>query len=192
MSSFCFVIFFSTTESQLLNITSQPTSPVSLLEGQPLRLDWTFSVQRTFRRVQLAFSGKAVPFLETTLTTFFLSGQFTGRLIASATETNATITFLSVSKSDSNDYVFAVLDTDGHSVTAPFKVVVQCKYELSFHLYYLLTNEGRFLRLVWKQRILFSLFASLKYKMKCYPKRFLLALGQIGQTLKLNHVRFKT
>lgn len=138
------VIFFSTTESQLLNITSQPTSPVSLLEGQPLRLDWTFSVQRTFRRVQLGFSGNAAPFLEKTLTTLFLSGQFTGRLIASATETNATITFLSVSRSDSNDYVFAVLDTDGDSLTAPFEVVVQCKYELSFHLYYLLRNEGRF------------------------------------------------
>lgn len=114
------------TESQLFNITSQPSSPVTVLEGQSLRLNWTFSVQRTFRRVQLSFLGKAVPFLEKALTTLFLSSQFTGRLIASATETNATITFLSVTKSDSNDYVFAVLDTDGDSVTASFEVVVQC------------------------------------------------------------------
>ena len=140
-------------ESQLFNITSQPSSSVTVLEGQPLTLNWTFSVQRTFRRVQLSLSGKAVPFLEKTLTTLFLSGQFTGRLIASATETNATITFLSVSKSDSNDYVFAVLDTDGDSVEASFEIVVQCKYELSFHLCYLLRNQSRRLILVWKQAL---------------------------------------
>ena len=118
---------FSPIESQLLNITSQPTSPVTGLEGQPLRLEWKFSVQGTFLRVQLSFSGAAIAFLEKTLTTTFLIGRFTGRLTASATETNATITFLSLNRTDSNDYVFAVLDTNGASVTAPLQVVVQCK-----------------------------------------------------------------
>ena len=124
-----FVVLFSPTESQLLNITSQPTSPVSVLEGQPLRLEWTFSVQRTFRRVQLSISGEAVAFMEQSLTSIFLNQRFTDRLTASTTETNATITFLSLNRTDSNDYVFAVLDTSGGTVQSHFKVVVQCKYE---------------------------------------------------------------
>lgn len=118
---------FSPIESQLLNITSQPTSPVSVLEGQPLRLEWKFSVQRTFRRVQVSISGEALPFLEKSFTSMFLRGRFTGRLTASTTETNATITFFSVNRTDSNDYVFVVLDTSGGSVQVPFQVVVQCK-----------------------------------------------------------------
>ncbi|XP_067028898.1 hemicentin-1-like isoform X2 [Acropora muricata] len=125
-SSLLFLFFLvAETESQLFNIISQPSSPVTVLEGQRLRLNWTFSVQRTFRRVQLSFSGKAVAFLEKTLTSLTLSTKFNDRLLASATETNATITFLSVNKSDSNDYIFAILDTDGDSVEAPFEVVVQ-------------------------------------------------------------------
>lgn len=122
------VVFFSCAESQLLTIVSQPWSPVIVLEGQALKLEWTFSVNRTFRRVQLSFLGESVAFLERSLTTLFLNERFDGRLTASTTETNATISFLSVSKSDSNDYVFAVLDTSGGSVTAPLQVVVQCKY----------------------------------------------------------------
>lgn len=102
---------------------------MSVLEGQLLRLEWTFSVQRTFRRVQLAFLGNTVPFLEKSLTSIFLTEGFAGRLTASTTNANATVTFLSVSKADSEDYVFAVLDTSGGTVQAHFKVVVQCKYE---------------------------------------------------------------
>lgn len=164
--SFFFVfVFFSPTESQLFTITSQPSSPVNVLEGQDLKLEWTFRVQRTFLRVQLSFSGNEIPFLEKSLTSILLSERFSGRLTASTTETNATITLFNVSRTDSNNYVFTVRDTNGASAIAPFQVVVQCKYE-RFLPSSLFTDgsQSQFLRLVWKHTFFFHLSFTLKLR----------------------------
>ena len=108
-------------------ILSQPPTPVRVFEGQPLKLEWTFSVQGTFRRVQLAFSGAAAGFLEKFPIGSFIEPAFQGRLTASTTERNATITFFSINRTDSADYVFGVLDSSGLA-EEPLKVIVECEY----------------------------------------------------------------
>ena len=104
---------------------SQPPSPVRVLEGQPLKLEWTFSVQVTFCRVELELSGAPAAFLEITPSSTYIDPAFERRLTASATDGNATITFLSVNRTDSANYVFKVFGSPG-SILVPLKVIVEC------------------------------------------------------------------
>lgn len=121
----------SPTESQVVNITSQPPSPESVLEGQPLTLEWSFRVAKTLLRVQLGLNGASLPLVEAYSGSSILTrGAFRGRVSASSTEANATIALSSVNRIDTATYVFAVLDTDGGSATAPLQLTVQCKYKL--------------------------------------------------------------
>lgn len=98
-----------------------------VLEGQHLKLEWTFSFQGTFRRVQLGFYGAAASFVEATLIGSFIGPGFEGLLTASTTERNATITFFSVNRTESANYVFGVLDSSGLT-EEPLEVIVECEY----------------------------------------------------------------
>ena len=111
-------------------ITSQPSSPLRVLEGEPLTLEWTFIIVRTFLRVEIGVSGSRVAFVEASLGLSFIRGVFRGRVSASSTETNATITFFSLNRTDTASYVFTVLDTNGDFAQATLQLTVQCKYKL--------------------------------------------------------------
>ncbi|XP_074634270.1 neuronal growth regulator 1-like [Acropora palmata] len=58
------------------------------------------------------------------LTTTFLVPAFVRSLTASTTGRNATITFFSVNRTDSNNYIFKVLDTSG-TTPVPLEVIVE-------------------------------------------------------------------
>lgn len=109
-------------------VLSLPPTPVRVLEGQPLKLKWSFSVQGTFRRVEFVFAGGGALILDTSLTTTFLVPEFVGRLTASTTGRNATIAFFSVNRTDSNNYIFKVLDSDSGTTEVPLEVIVECEY----------------------------------------------------------------
>ena len=111
-------------------ITSQPVSPLRVLERQPLTLEWTFSVLRTFLRVEVAVSGSRLAIVEASLGANVIRGVFLGRVSASTTQTNATITIFSLNRTDTANYVFTVFDTDGDFAHAPLQLIVQCKYKL--------------------------------------------------------------
>ena len=114
-----------------MSITSHPPSPVSILEGQPLTLEWTFSVANTFQRVQLALSGSFVNLIEASPGSPSVIGRvFHGRVAAGSTSTNATFTFSSMNRTDTGSYVFVVIDTDNEFASAPLQLIVLCKYKL--------------------------------------------------------------
>ena len=113
-----------------MTITSQPTSPLRVLERQPLTLEWTFSVVRTFLRVELGVSGSRLALVEIFPGSSFVRGVFLGRVSAGSTQTNATITIFSLNRTDTANYVFTVFDTDGDFAHAPLQLIVQCKYKL--------------------------------------------------------------
>ena len=121
-----------------VKILSQPPSPVRVFEGQPLRLEWTFSVQGTFRRVQLGFLGSPAAFVEASLSSIFIEAAFSDRLTLSTTKRNATVTFFSMNRTDSADYVFGVFDSSGVT-TEPLKIIVQCKYTVN--LFFVFNTE---------------------------------------------------
>ena len=135
--SMCAVLFGSIESA---TIFSRPPSPVRVLEGQPLKLEWTFSAQGTFRRVQLGFSGSAVGFLEMSLSSSFIEPAFSDRLTASTTERNSTITFSSVNRNDSANYVFGVSDSSGIT-EAPLEITVECKYKPHLRFRAILKNR---------------------------------------------------
>ncbi|XP_074634450.1 uncharacterized protein LOC141892995 [Acropora palmata] len=129
-----FIIFFQVllgfsviydAESQLVTITSQPASPLRVLERQPLTLEWTFSVVRTILRVEVAVRGSRLAFVEASPSSIVIRGNFRGRVSAGITQTNATITIFSLNRTDTAKYVFAVIDTDGDFADAPLQLIVQ-------------------------------------------------------------------
>ena len=136
-------LFFSFTESQLVNITSQPPNALSVLEGQPLTLEWTFIVTRTFGRVQFGFSGANLARIEASPgSASVFRGVFRGRASASTTETNATITFSSLIRTDTASYVFIVTDDDDGAAEAPLQLVVLCEY-IPKHPFLLFTTGSK-------------------------------------------------
>ena len=111
-----------------------------MLEGQPLTLNWMFSIPRTFLRVQLGFTRSFLPLIEASLgSPGAIRGVFLGRVNASTTETNATITFFSLNRTDTGSYVFIVLDTLGANARAQLQLIVQCKYKAQHASSYLET-----------------------------------------------------
>lgn len=112
-----------------MTITSQPASPLRVLERQPLTLEWTFSVVKTFLRVEVAVSGWVVAVVEVSTWSTIVRGVFRGRVSASSTQTNTTITIFSLNRTDTANYVFTVIDTDGDFAHATLQLIVQCKYK---------------------------------------------------------------
>ena len=114
-----------------MNITSQPASPVRVLEGQPLTLQWTFSVTNTFLRVKFALSGSSLNLIEASPGSPSVIGkEFRGRVTASSTKTNATFTFSSMNRIDTASYVLVVIDIDNEFAIASLQLIVLCKYKL--------------------------------------------------------------
>ena len=114
-----------------VNITSRPSSPLRVLEGQSVTLEWTFSVVTTVLRVELEGTKSKVAVVDATpQASGNARGIFLGRGTASTTETNATITLSSLTRTDRDNYSFTVIDNDGSFGAAPLQLIVQCKYKL--------------------------------------------------------------
>ncbi|XP_074634404.1 hemicentin-1-like isoform X2 [Acropora palmata] len=125
---FCLLLFpvslVRETESQVI-ITSKPPNPVRGLEGQPLTLNWTFSAGATLFRVELAVSGSRLALVELSPGSTRIRGIFSGRVDAIYTETNATITFSSLNKTDAATYDFIVIDEKDASAQVTLQLIVQ-------------------------------------------------------------------
>ena len=125
----------------MVNITSQPPSPVNALEGELLTLDWAFSVPNTVLRVQLTLKGSSIPLIEASPgSSSGIGKDLRGRVNASSSHSNARITFFSVKRIDTKNYTFVVTDTDWVSGSAPLELKVQCKYKL-YHSSLLFTKK---------------------------------------------------
>ena len=124
------LLLFSPIESQGVSISSSPWSPLRVLEGQSVTLEWTFSVVTTLLRVELTGSKLRLALVEASPVSSSVRGIFIGRGTASSTETNATITLSSLNRNDTDNYVFTVIDNDGSFAQAPLQIIVQCKYKL--------------------------------------------------------------
>ncbi|XP_068685550.1 uncharacterized protein [Montipora foliosa] len=132
-------------ESQV-TITPHFSSPVLVLEGRPVTLKWTYSIQGdSFRRVEFRISGASVPIIEVSL-----SGNpftFDDRVSVNITATYLTIMFRTVDTKDSNNYTLVVLANGPTSGTADMKIIVQEKkflkncHEYTIHNFDNLTRQ---------------------------------------------------
>ena len=93
---------FCLSESQAPTITSAPSSPVIVVEGESVTLEWTYdSGGSAF--FQAEFDTGGVPFVvdRFAFRPLAINSAYVGRVTANITETNASITFLAVNRSDS-------------------------------------------------------------------------------------------
>ncbi|XP_068734047.1 hemicentin-1-like [Montipora capricornis] len=122
------VIFLRKAESQV-TITPHFSSPVRVLEGQPLTLEWTYSIQGSlFQRLEFGISGAAVHIVEA-----FYTGNLLildDRVSVNITATNGTITFRTTDRNDSNDYTLVVFTFGNNSGTSDVKIIVDFKAEI--------------------------------------------------------------
>ena len=120
--------FFCLSESQVPTITSAPSSPVQVVEGERVTLKWTYNTGGSaFQEVDLRSLGFAFIVRKTVGGSTIIPPPFDGRLTANITETNASITFLAVNRSDSRTYDFVVVNQAFRTALQPFTMDVQRK-----------------------------------------------------------------
>ena len=132
--------FFCLSESQDPTFTSAPTSPVQVVEGENVTLDWTYNTGGSaFQEAE--FESRGFPFIvkKTTGASAIIFPAFVGRLTANITETNASITFLAVSRSDSRVYEFVVFNKNFGTALDDVTMDVQCKSTFFFILLVFMT-----------------------------------------------------
>ena len=121
-------------------ITLEPQSPLKVVEGQSVTLNWTYNLNgdqllTSFGVIgESAFASKQAANLETVI-----SGEYSGRVRADFTDSFSSITFLAVNGStDSRAYVFQVFNSRGSSATSTVVIEVQgeCKNKVIRTLYF--------------------------------------------------------
>ena len=119
---------------QTPEITSAPQSPLKVLEGRSVTLNWTYNLNgdqllTTFGVIGESPLARKVPNLETAA----ISDEYSGRVRANLTDSFSSITFLAVNDStDSKTYIFQVFNSGGSSAGSTVVIEVQgeCKTKL--------------------------------------------------------------
>ena len=121
--------FFCLLESQNPTFTSAPSSPVQVVEGESVTLEWTYNTGGSaFKEVDFRSSGFLFIVKKTAEESSpNIIGAFVGRLTANITETNASITFVAVNRGDSRIYDFFLSNQGNQFALQQFTMDVQCK-----------------------------------------------------------------
>ena len=120
-------------------ITLEPQSPVKVVEGQSVILNWTYNLNGDHILTSFGVIGESpfarkAPNLETVI-----SDEYSGRVRANLTDSFSSITFLAVNAStDSETYVFQVFNSLASSATSTVVIEVQgeCENKLIRTLYF--------------------------------------------------------
>ena len=116
---------------QTPEITSAPQSPLKVLEGRSVTLNWTYNLNgdqllTTFGVIGESPLARKVPNLETAA----ISDEYSGRVRANLTDSFSSITFLAVNDStDSKTYIFQVFNSGGSSAESTVVIEVQGECE---------------------------------------------------------------
>lgn len=104
---------------------------MQVVEGESVTLEWTYNTGGSaFQEVE--FGSQGFPFIvkKTTGASAIIFPAFVGRLTANITETNASITFLAVNRSDTRVYDFFLINQGNRFALQLFTMDVQCKSTL--------------------------------------------------------------
>ena len=118
---------------QTPEITLEPQSPLKVVEGQSVTLNWTYNLNgdqllTTFGVIGESAFARKTPNLETAI-----SDEYSGRVRANLTDSFSSITFLAVNGStDSKTYIFQVFNSGGSTARSTVVIEVQgeCKTKL--------------------------------------------------------------
>ena len=101
---------------------------MSVVEGESVTLEWTYDIGGG-GFFQAEFTTQGVPFIvdQFRQDPVAINSKFVERVTAKITETNASITFLAVNRSDSRTYDFMVQNENRESDTRALDIEVQCE-----------------------------------------------------------------
>ena len=113
---------------QAPTITLAPSSPVSVVEDERVTLEWTYNIGGGgFRQAEFVTQGVTFVVDRFRQESVAINSAYVGRVTANITETNASITFLAVSRSDSKSYEFTVQNENRESDVRTLDIEVQCE-----------------------------------------------------------------
>ena len=99
------------------------------MEGESVTLEWTYNAGGSAFR-QAEFVTQGVPFVveQFRQEAIAIGPAFFGRVTANITETNASIMFLAVNRSDSRTYDFTVHNENRETDQRVLEIEEQCEY----------------------------------------------------------------
>ena len=122
--------FFFFLELQAPTVTPAFSSPLHVVEGESVTLEWTYNLHGVaFYQTRFSFfQGVGFVVTKTQGGAPFTAGGFRGRIIENITESFASVKFLSINRTDSNTYVMTVTNDNGIEGSAIVEIQVQCKF----------------------------------------------------------------
>ena len=100
------------------------------MEGNELFLQWNYTLGGAFRLAEFDLSAipEAIDIADRLLSqATLLNAAYQGRVKANIAATQANVTFLSLNRTDTGNYVFKVQRQDGKKISSTIKLTVQCK-----------------------------------------------------------------
>ena len=98
------------------------------MEGESVTLKWTYNIGGGgFREAEFDTQGVTFVLDRFRQEPIAINSAFAGRVTANITETNASITFLSVNRNDSGTYNFKIENEDRKGVERALVIDVQCE-----------------------------------------------------------------
>ena len=98
------------------------------MEGESVTLKWTYNIEGGgFREAEFDTQGVTFVLDRFRQEPIAINSAFAGRVTANITETNASITFLSVNRNDSGTYNFKIENEDRKGVERALVIDVQCE-----------------------------------------------------------------
>ena len=102
---------------------------MSVVEGESVTLEWTYnSGGGGFRLAEFDTQGVSFIVDRFRQEPVAINLAFVGRVTANITETNASITFLAINRSDSGPYNFKIENENRGGVARPLDIDVQCEW----------------------------------------------------------------
>ena len=109
-------------------ITLEPPSPLKVVEGQSVTLNWTYNLNGDEFLTSFGVAGGGSPFVRKIASNpgIIILNEYSGRVRANLTDSFSSITFLAVNGStDSKTYVFTVFNSGGNVATSIVNMIVQ-------------------------------------------------------------------
>ena len=99
-----------------------------VVEGESVTLEWTYDIGGSaFRQAEFDTAGVSFVVDRLRQEPVAINSAFVGRVTANITETNASITFLAVNRSDSRTYDFIVENENRLTDYRALDIKVQCE-----------------------------------------------------------------
>ena len=105
----------------------EPSNPSRVNEGDNITLRWTYNIDGTFRDSSFISvrTGDTIALKDSSGLT--VAAEFSDHVQVIISDSEATLTFLHVNRSDDGDYAYNIRNTALRTTTSLVNVFVQCK-----------------------------------------------------------------